>query len=87
MLIAIDKRGSINLPAAIRKEMKLESGCYLDMEVMEGGTIVLNPVAVYPTVQLNEEGLKKLQEARKSGRTEMPEWLKKEIKHAKADAD
>jgi AbrB family looped-hinge helix DNA binding protein len=87
MLIAIDKRGSINLPAAIRKKMKLESGCYLDMEVMEGGTIVLNPVAVYPTVQLNEEGLKKLQEARKSGKAVMPEWLKKEIKHAKADAE
>ncbi len=87
MLIAIDKRGSINLPAAIRKKMKLEYGCYLDMEVMEGGTIVLNPVAVYPTVQLNEEGLKKLQEARKSGKTTMPEWLKKEIKHAKADAE
>lgn len=87
MLIAIDKRGSINLPASIRKKMKLESGCYLDMEVLEGGTIVLNPVAVYPTVQLNEEGLIKLQEARKSGKTVMPEWLKKEIKHAKADAD
>lgn len=87
MLIAIDKRGSINLPASIRKKMKLESGCYLDMEVLEGGTIVLNPVAVYPTVQLSEEGLIKLQEARKSGKTEMPEWLKKEIKHAKADAD
>jgi AbrB family looped-hinge helix DNA binding protein len=87
MLIAIDKRGSINLPAAIRKKMKLESGCYLDMEVLEGVTIVLNPVAVYPTVQLSEEGLKKLQDARKSGKTDMPEWLKKEIKHAKADAD
>ncbi len=87
MLIAIDKRGSINLPAAIRKKMNLESGCYLDMEVMEGGTIVLNPVAVYPTVQLNEEGLKKLLEARKSGKTTMPEWLKKEIKHAKTDAE
>jgi hypothetical protein len=62
------------------KKMKLESGCYLDMEVMEGGTIVLNPVAVYPTVQLSEDGLKKLQEARKSGKTEMPKWLKKEIK-------
>lgn len=80
MLIAIDKRGSINLPASLRKKMKLEAGCYLDMEVLEGGTIVLNPVAVYPTVLLNEEGLKKLQEARKSGKTGMPKWLKKEIK-------
>lgn len=86
MLISIDKRGSINLPASLRKQMKLESGSYLDLEVLEGGTIVLNPVAVYPSVQLSEEGLKKLQEARKSGKTEMPEWLKKEIKSAKADA-
>ena len=80
MLIAIDKRGSINLPALIRKKMKLESGCYLDMKVLEGGTIILNPVTVYPTVQLNEEGLKKLQEARKSGKIGMPQRLKKEIK-------
>ncbi|MEK6528551.1 MAG: hypothetical protein AABZ36_06705 [Nitrospirota bacterium] len=87
MLIAIDKRGSINLPVSLRSEMKLESGSYLNLEVLGGGTIVLSPVAVYPTVQLNEQGLKKLQEARKSGKTEMPEWLKKEIKRAKADAD
>jgi AbrB family looped-hinge helix DNA binding protein len=87
MIIAIDKRGSINLPASLRKKMKLESGSYLDMEVMEGGTIVLNPVAIYPTIQLSEKGLKKLQEARKSGKTAMPEWLKKEIKHAKTDAE
>ncbi len=87
MLIAIDKRGSINLPASVRKKMKLESGCYLDMEVLEGGTIVLNPVVVYPSVQLSEKGLRKLQEARESGITAMPEWLKKEIKHAKANAD
>ena len=87
MLIAIDKRGSINLPASVRKKMKLESGCYFDMEVLEGGTIVLNPVAVYPSIQLSEKGLIKLQEARESGKTAMPKWLKKEIKHAKADVD
>ncbi len=80
MLIAIDKRGSINLPGSLRKKMKLESGCYFDMEVLAGGTIVLNPVAVYPTIQLNEKGLKKLQEAKKSGKAVMPKWLKKEIK-------
>lgn len=87
MLIFIDKRGSINLPASLRSQMKLERGSYLNLEVLEGGTIVLSPVAVYPTVQLSEQGLKKLQEARKSGKTEMPEWLKKEIKRAKTDAD
>jgi len=87
MLIAIDKRGSINIPASLRKQMRLESGSYLKLEVVEGGMIVLSPVAVYPTVQLSEQGLKKLQEARKSGKAEMPEWLRKGIKHAKTDTD
>ena len=87
MLITIDKRGSINLPAALRKQMKLESGSYLELEVLEEGMIVLSPVAVYPQVQLSEQGLKKLREARKSGKTVMPGWLKKEIKRASTDAD
>ena len=85
MLITIDKRGSINLPAAVRKELNLDKGAYLDLTVMKGGTLVLNPVAVYPTVQLSESGLKKIQEARKSGKVKMPDWLAKEVKRAKAD--
>lgn len=87
MLIAIDKRGSINIPVALRKQMRLESGSYLNLEVVEGGLIILSPVAVYPTVQLSEQGLKKLQEARKSGEAGMPEWLSEGIEHARTDTD
>lgn len=87
MLITVDKRGSINLPAEIRKKMHIEPGSNLDLTVVEGGALVLSPVVVYPTVQLSEKGLKKLQEARESGKTKMPDWLKKEMEHAQADAD
>lgn len=85
MLVAIDKRGSVSLPAAFRKEFGLHPGTYLDLTVESGGTIVLNPVAVYPTVRLAPEGLAKLAEARESGTTELPDWLKREMSDAKAD--
>jgi len=87
MLVAIDKRGSINLPSTIRKEMGLDTGTHLVLEVIEGGAIILTPVAIYPTVKLNEKGLKKLTEARKSGIVKMPEQLAKRIKNAQSDAD
>jgi len=87
MLVAIDKRGSINLPSTIRKEMGLDTGTHLDLEVLEGGSIVLTPVAIYPTVKLNEKGLKKLTEARKSGTVKMPAKLAKQIRNARSDAD
>ena len=60
MLVAIDKRGSINLPSTIRKEMGLDRGAHLDLTVLEGGSIVLTPVVIYPALKLNEKGLKKL---------------------------
>jgi AbrB family looped-hinge helix DNA binding protein len=87
MLVTIDKRGSINLPSAIRKETGLDIGTHLDIEVLEGGSIVLTPVAIYPAVKLNEKGLKKLTEARKSGAVKMPALLAKKIKNARTDAD
>ena len=87
MLISIDKRGSVNLPSALRKEMGLNTGTHLNLEVLEGGAIVLTPVAIYPTVKLNEKGLNKLVEARKSGTVKMPEGLAKQIKNARTDAD
>jgi len=87
MLVTIDKRGSINLPSRIRKEMGLDTGTHLDIEVLEGGSIVLTPVAIYPTVKLNEKGLKKLAEARKGGTVKMPALLAKKIKNARTDAD
>jgi AbrB family looped-hinge helix DNA binding protein len=42
MLIAIDKRGSINLPAAMRRQLGLEIGSYLDLQVAEGGLVSCN---------------------------------------------
>lgn len=87
MLIAIDKRGSINLPAAVRKKFKLEKGTYLDLSLSKGGAIVLCPVAIYPTIRLSDKGIAKLQEARRSGRGKLPEWLVKEMKSAEADSE
>jgi len=87
MIIAIDKRGSINLPASLRKELGLKNGDHLDLSVEEGGVIILQPVAIYPTVRLSEQGLAKLKEARESGLSEMPSWFKKEMEDAKADSN
>jgi len=85
MLVSIDKRGSIVLPAALRKELQLKIGSYLDMEVLEGGRIMLNPVSIYRTVRLNVKGLEKLEEARESGKGEFPDWMVEEMKDAQAD--
>jgi len=67
--------------------MGLDTGTHLDLEILEGGSIVLTPVAIYPTVKLNEKGLKKLKEARKSGTVKMPAQLAKQIRNARTDAD
>lgn len=77
--IEIDKRGSINLPAAIRKELGPEKGAYLDLRVAEGGGLILQPVEIFRTVRLAEQGLAKLTEARQSGTMKIPAWLKKEM--------
>ena len=86
MLVTIDKRGSINLPSTIRKDMGLDVGTRMDLEVLEGGAIVLTPVAIYPTVKLSEKGLKKLADARKSGTVKMPTQLAEQISNARTDA-
>lgn len=87
MLVAIDKRGSINLPSPIRKEMGLDIGSHLDLAVLEGGAIMLTPVIIYPTLKLNEKGLEKLEAARKSGTVQMPTELAEQINNARTDAD
>jgi AbrB family looped-hinge helix DNA binding protein len=87
MLVTIDKRGSINLPSTIRKDMGLDVGTRMDLEVLEGGAIVLTPVAIYPTVKLSEKGLKKLADARKSGTVKMSTQLAEQINNAGTDAD
>jgi AbrB family looped-hinge helix DNA binding protein len=82
MLITVDKRGSINIPKTLRKELGIESGSYLNLEVEEGGAIVLQPVSVYPSIRLNKKGLAKLEEARKSGREKLPKWIVGDIENA-----
>ena len=86
MIIAIDKRGSISLPASLRKELGLKIGDHLNVSVEGGGAIILQPVVIYPTVQLSEQGLAKLKEARESGVGAMPSWLSEEVKDAGADS-
>ena len=87
MLISIDKRGSINLPASLRRQLGLVAGSCLDLSVADGGAFILQPVAVYPTVHLNEQGLAKLQEARESRAAATPDWLTDEMAHAETDSD
>ena len=85
MLVVIDKRGSINLPIALRRQLGLDSETYLDVQVQEGGALVLHPVVVYPTVRLSVEGLAKLQEARESGTGASPDWLREELDRTPTD--
>jgi len=87
MLVSIDKRGSISLPSAVRKDLNLYPGSILDLTVLDGGKLTLSPVAVYPTVRLSETGLTKLNEARQSGVEQMPDWLSKEMADAATDPD
>ena len=83
MLITIDKRGSINLPAILRKELGLNAGAYLDLSVEEGGAIKLHPVSIFPSIRLNDQGLEKLREARESGTGKFPKWAIEDMKHAR----
>jgi AbrB family looped-hinge helix DNA binding protein len=87
MLITIDKRGSINLPLSVRKELGLEQGTTLDLTVDEGGRITLHPVVIYRTTRLSERGIAKLNEARAGGTGELPEWLRREMDDADTDSD
>ena len=87
MLVSVDKRGSIGLPAAVRKSLNLQAGSLLELSILEGGNLALSPVVVYPTVRLSENGLAKLAEARQGGVDEMPDWLRKEMDNASADTN
>jgi AbrB family looped-hinge helix DNA binding protein len=87
MLVSVDKRGSIGLPATVRKSLNLQAGSFLELSILEGGNIALSPVVVYPTVRLSEKGLAKLTEARQGGVDEMPDWLRKEMDNASIDTN
>lgn len=86
MLITIDKRGSINLPASIRKDLNLSTGTYLDLSIQDGGAVLLRPMTVYPTIRLSDDGIDKLNVARSSGTGELPDWLAGEMRNAKTDS-
>lgn len=79
MLVQIDQRGLLNLPIKIRQSLGLEKGSNFELEVAEGGDIILHPVEIHRTVRLSSQGLKKISEARKSGKGEMPDWLLEEM--------
>ena len=85
MLVTIDKRGSISLPASVRKELKLQPGTCLDLSILRGGGLALVPMALFPTVRISPEATVKLQEARESGTGELPQWLQEEITSASPD--
>ncbi|SMM97810.1 hypothetical protein SPONL_1456 [uncultured Candidatus Thioglobus sp.] len=75
MLVQIDQRGSLNLPVKIRKSLGLEKGSNFELEIANGGDIILHPVEIHRTVRLSEQGLNKLEEARQSGTGKLPDWL------------
>jgi AbrB family looped-hinge helix DNA binding protein len=79
MLVQIDQRGSLNLPIKIRQSLGLEKGSNFELEVAEGGDIILHPVEIHRTVRLSNQGLEKISEARQSGEGELPNWLLDEM--------
>jgi AbrB family looped-hinge helix DNA binding protein len=87
MLVTIDKRGSINLPASLRKDLGVGPGTHLELTVDAGGAIVLFPVEIYRTVRLTDAGLAKLDEARASERDPLPQWFQAELDDARADTE
>ena len=87
MLVTIDKRGSINLPASVRKELGFTSGTHLEMTVETGGSISLYPVEIFRSVRLSDTGLIKLQEARAAETAPLPDWFQTELDDARVDTE
>ena len=79
MLVQIDQRVSLNLPVKIRQSLGLKKGSNFELEVAEGGDIILHPVEIHRTVRLSNQGLEKISEARQSGEGELPNWLLDEM--------
>ena len=87
MLVTIDKRGSISLPASVRKDLGIHPGTHLELTIEPGGTITLHPVEIYRTIKLNDAGLAKLEEARASEKSPMPDWFDQELAHARTERE
>ena len=59
MIISINERGSITLPATLRKELSIQTGDNLEVFV-ENGNIVLIPVEIIPKrIMLTQQGKQK----------------------------
>ena len=87
MIVTIDKRGSINLPASIRKDLGIKPGTHLELSVEAGGAIYLYPVEFYRTIKLNDSGLLKLKEARDSETDKLPDWFEEVRSNADIDPE
>ncbi|MFP4672831.1 MAG: AbrB/MazE/SpoVT family DNA-binding domain-containing protein [Desulfohalobiaceae bacterium] len=87
MLVTIDKRGSISLPASVRKDLGIAPGTHLELKVEPGGAITLYPVQIYRSIKLSDAGLSKLEEARSSEAGQFPEWFDQELVNAGTDTD
>ena len=87
MLITMDQYGSITLPASVRKEFGLKEESYLDLSLEDDGVILLTPTSVQRNIRLNDKGLAKLEEARRDGEGEFPEWLEKEMRNARTETE
>jgi len=82
MFVTIDKRGSINLPASLRRDLGISPGSHLELSVEPGGAIHLYPVEFFRKIMLNDSGLKKLKEARESEPTKFPDWFEEVRRNA-----
>ena len=87
MLVKIDKRGSINLPASVRKDLGFRPGTHLELMVEAGGAITLFPVEIHRVIKLNDSGILKLNEARASETATFPEWFQEELANAQTDTE
>ena len=87
MLVTIDKRGSINLPVSVRKNMGFRPGTHLELTVAPGGVVTLFPVEIYRSIKLSDAGILKIKEARESEPATFPEWFDEELDDARTDPE
>lgn len=58
MVISISSRGTLTLPAEIRKKLDVKENDFFDVKI-ENGEIIITPVIVMPKRKLSEFGIKK----------------------------
>ncbi len=75
MFVTVDKRGSVNLPSSLRKDLGIGPGSHLELSVEPGGAISLHPVEFFRKIKLNDSGLQKLKDARNSEPSKFPDWF------------